>query len=341
MFDFWWLGDDAAFFNLTNNRFIGAGCVLNKYMLYGFSAVGNTFENCSCQRSTATMLGLATPYDVVAEFRDNVVRNCSSYTVFYFRSDDSTMATMINNTFENNVAVNERTTAFVNSRRVVLRNNRFNNPDNRIEMTLYGDIANRFIDAAYNWWGSADDTFVRSRVMDRLHSPFFMRAQYHPYCLDQACTAYSANTTSWEFFINANAVGGLLSTNATVPPGDYTCFGFDIPAGLRLELSAGVTCRFAITSTFRVNGQLSMPGTPSQPIVLTSMQSPPSPGDWGVVYFATAQLNTSTMSNVQMEYGGYDRYATSRRRHLFFFFFQLISLLLFPHSSRFHVGIRP
>jgi hypothetical protein len=162
-----------------------------------------------------------------------------------------------------------------------------------------------------NWWGSNDDTTVRASILDSLHSPNFMRTQYHPYCLDASCSSLSAeNTSSWQFFQNGSVIGGYLTQNVTIAAGNYTCFGFNVLTGYRLEFQAGVTCRFMFMSTLIVNGGvLSMLGTAAQPIVLTSAQALPAPGDWGTVWIRTTQpLNGSAMSYVQMSYGGLDRY---------------------------------
>jgi hypothetical protein len=218
----------------------------------------------------------------------------------------------------------ERATVFLYTRRpVLLSGNRFTNDLNRAELIVsdYYYYYDYTINATGNWFGSADDAFVRSRVIDYGRSQRFMKVQYHPYCIDASCTTLSsANVNnSYDFVQSGSFLGGQLTSNVTVAAGNYTCGGFGIRAGYRLELQAGVTCRFLPMAVAEVYGTLSLPGTAAQPIVLTSAQIVPAPGDWGTVWFRAQQtINASRISNVQMSFGGYERYIGSSIGNLMF-----------------------
>lgn len=74
-----------------------------------------------------------------------------------------------------------------------------------------------------------------------------------------------------------------------------------VAAGATLTIDPGVVVRMPRRAGLYVRGALSAVGTPDSPIVFTSMQTLPLPGDWGGIYFDRA---SGTLSHVTLGYGG-------------------------------------
>lgn len=95
-----------------------------------------------------------------------------------------------------------------------------------------------------------------------------------------------------------------------------------VPAGLRLTISPGVEVLFQKGASLIIEGEIVALGSAAEPIVFTSADSTPSPGDWGNIRFVTADttlsydeagkyLKGSRLNYCIIEYGGKPAQGTS------------------------------
>jgi len=82
--------------------------------------------------------------------------------------------------------------------------------------------------------------------------------------------------------------------------------GGTLNAQVTLSIEAGVVLRMARGATFHVQGTLLAQGTATAPIIVTSNEPSPQPGDWGYVALDGTGASASRLSYVQMFYGQYD-----------------------------------
>jgi len=87
--------------------------------------------------------------------------------------------------------------------------------------------------------------------------------------------------------------------------------------GVTLIIEPGVTVKFDSHKKLQVNGELIARGTGSSPIIFTSNQPAPAPGDWGNIEFTSTAITTtmdadgsyiggSILRYCVVEYAGYD-----------------------------------
>jgi len=101
-------------------------------------------------------------------------------------------------------------------------------------------------------------------------------------------------------------VSGLITTDTVwdlagspyIVVGDVT-----VEPDVTLIIAPGVQVRFAGVYALTVRGTLTAEGTADQPILFTSNQSSPAPGDWGVIDLRSDSIYNA-MRYVTLEYGG-------------------------------------
>ncbi|MBC8505865.1 MAG: hypothetical protein ISR58_14950 [Anaerolineales bacterium] len=113
-------------------------------------------------------------------------------------------------------------------------------------------------------------------------------------------------------------VGGPITTDTvwTVSNSPYIVVAsVEVWEGVKLTVEPGVIVKFNSGTKLQVNGELIVQGTDSTPIVFTSNQDSPAPGDWGNIEFTSTAITTtidsgnnyvggSIMSHCVVEYGG-------------------------------------
>jgi hypothetical protein len=77
-----------------------------------------------------------------------------------------------------------------------------------------------------------------------------------------------------------------------------------VPAGTTLTIAPGTVLEMDPNASVSVEGTLVARGTASAPIVFTSSQAQPKPGDWGGIVFWNAGSRLSVLDYVQVFYGG-------------------------------------
>ncbi|MDP3901056.1 MAG: lamin tail domain-containing protein [bacterium] len=102
-------------------------------------------------------------------------------------------------------------------------------------------------------------------------------------------------------------IGGAVTQQTTlfknVLPYVIGLNGITINAATSLTIQDGVVLKMKPGSSLDVNGALLSQGTSVNPIIITSLQATPSPGNWKWIRF-NSQSAGSTLSNTLVEYGG-------------------------------------
>lgn len=115
--------------------------------------------------------------------------------------------------------------------------------------------------------------------------------------------------------LEKNAIGYYFNKWITIPKGasltleagavaDYVSgIGFD---GGKLVLKSGSRLKMAKGSSIRVNngGLLISSGTKKSPVLITSAEKSPNPGDWGGICFYSASSASCSLVSTIVEYGG-------------------------------------
>ena len=97
---------------------------------------------------------------------------------------------------------------------------------------------------------------------------------------------------------------GAASTT-TWSGGPYLIQGnVDVPVGTTLTIAPGTVLEMDPNASLTVEGTLLARGTASAPIVFTSSQAQPRPGDWGGIVFNGTGSRLSVLDYVQVFYGG-------------------------------------
>ena len=84
-------------------------------------------------------------------------------------------------------------------------------------------------------------------------------------------------------------IGGTLLTNTTLTPqASPYCVtsSLEVPRFFVLVIQPGVRLAFYPGTSLQVDGELVARGIPTQPIIFTSAQASPAPGDWNGIYFS-------------------------------------------------------
>ena len=114
------------------------------------------------------------------------------------------------------------------------------------------------------------------------------------------------------------AVGGVINEDTTwtkVNSPYIVTNNVLVSSGVTLTIDPGVTVKFNSAKGLQIEGQLIAQGTESEPIVFTSNQPSPAPGDWVNILFTDTSvdatydgsgnyINGSIMRYCTMEYGG-------------------------------------
>lgn len=118
--------------------------------------------------------------------------------------------------------------------------------------------------------------------------------------------AFAANAQTY--------VSGFISSNTSweLTGSPYIVTGnVLLDSGYVLTVSPGVVVKFDSGKSIQIEGTLEAVGTESEPVIFTSNQSVPAPGDWGFILFNDKStdynytLNTgSIMENCIVEYAG-------------------------------------
>jgi hypothetical protein len=91
-------------------------------------------------------------------------------------------------------------------------------------------------------------------------------------------------------------VGGPIVSDTTwdVAHSPYVAVNsVEVLEGVTLTVEPGVTVRFRSGAGVQVNGELIALGTEGQPIIFTSAETTPGPGDWGNIEFTTTAITTT------------------------------------------------
>jgi hypothetical protein len=113
----------------------------------------------------------------------------------------------------------------------------------------------------------------------------------------------SANPTPVDC-ANAEPLPDSITEDLSVGPGCVRIDRTIVSGGAKLTIAAGSTVQFAPAGYLDIeSAALSAVGTAAQPIVFTSDQGAPSPGDWQCVYLDGASSDVS-IEHAFFEYGG-------------------------------------
>ena len=103
---------------------------------------------------------------------------------------------------------------------------------------------------------------------------------------------------------NAETLPDSITEDLSVGPGCVRIDRTTVSLGAKLTIAAGSTVQFAPAGYLDFESSaLSAVGTAAQPIVFTSAQSAPSPGDWQCIYLEGASSDVS-IEHAVFEYGG-------------------------------------
>jgi parallel beta-helix repeat protein len=174
---------------------------------------------------------------------------------------------------------------------VVTHNVLASNTKENLYATSYYNARLVSVTATNNWWGTTDVPTIVSKIYDnidaRTSAPF---ANFVPF-LDGP---QGAATTGTVLDVTAPGVPTLAAdavydvlNSLTVPVGE-TLF---VPAGAKLRF-------YGIDTELRVNGQLQVQGTSTQPVTLTSGLLSPSKGVWAGVVLAPGTSGSVIQSAV-------------------------------------------
>lgn len=95
-------------------------------------------------------------------------------------------------------------------------------------------------------------------------------------------------------------VGGPIISNTTwglVHSPYIVVASIEVWEGVTLTVEPGVTVKFDSKKKMQVNGSLIARGTETQPIIFTSNQPNPKPGDWGNIEFTKTAVTTTVDAN--------------------------------------------
>ncbi len=102
------------------------------------------------------------------------------------------------------------------------------------------------------------------------------------------------------------AAGGVIAADAIVRAGCVVTIGerYLVTKGATLTIEPGAKLSFKKGASLAVqDGALVAKGTTTEPVVFTSAEAAPSPGDWGGIVFAATQ-KPSTLEHVVVEWAG-------------------------------------
>lgn len=91
-------------------------------------------------------------------------------------------------------------------------------------------------------------------------------------------------------------VGGLISVDTIwmASNSPYIVTGNTlVNSGVRLTIEPGVTVKFTTGTALQINGKLIAQGTGSNPIVFTSSQLHPAPGNWAYILFSDSSVDAT------------------------------------------------
>ncbi len=136
------------------------------------------------------------------------------------------------------------------------------------------------VNAHNNWWGSADPATIAAGIYDRtdvsnLNAPYVSIVPF----LDASVIAGGTP-------VSGNFLAGALTTPTTLTAGaTYDVVGsYLVASGGSLTIPAGTTLRFVDGAEINTKGALSIQGTATSPVVLTSRSASPTRGIWkGIV----------------------------------------------------------
>ena len=147
---------------------------------------------------------------------------------------------------------------------------------------------------------SAAQKSIRISGIDRTKDHYFAVVAYNR--IGQFDS--SVSTVLWQ-----DPYSGTIDYDLTIGTGGETTAAYDIyhdmtvSGGAELTLDPGVTLRFRNgTGLFVEQGTLTALGTAFRPIVLTSVNAAPQPGDWSGLYLG-AGADASDLAHVWIEYG--------------------------------------
>jgi parallel beta-helix repeat protein len=160
----------------------------------------------------------------------------------------------------------------------------------------YYQPALAIVDARGNWWGTADATAIASMVYDYADNPG---------------SSAVVNYGNWLGAQDGSPVGGRFVHGQLA--GNIVWQTDDSPIGIigpvlvssnaTLTIQPGVEVAFYGNFALQVDGSLQALGTASQPILFTSADPFPLPGDWqGLIFTASSSNSVCVVSNSVFEY---------------------------------------
>jgi len=90
------------------------------------------------------------------------------------------------------------------------------------------------------------------------------------------------------------SVGGQITSNTTWTKANspyIVTSSVLVNQGVTLTIEPGVTVKFDSAKALQVEGELIARGTEAEPIVFTSNQPSPAPGDWGNILFTDTSVD--------------------------------------------------
>lgn len=154
----------------------------------------------------------------------------------------------------------------------------YNNSSYNYYSKGFYDATNTTLDASNNWWGTdqASDIF-NGIYTNYLYGP--AKITFTPF-LD----APNGDLVTGNYLYGSLANGTILDDTAP-----YEVFGYlIIPVGATVTIDAGAVLRFAPGSSLQVRGALLVTGSPTNPVLFTSINMPVVKGSWiGLSLFDT------------------------------------------------------
>ena len=178
-----------------------------------------------------------------------------------------------NNTFEGNIGVVQTKLYYRSTTHACLvigegnfsiERNVFDNPLYLYDLAVTVKDHERVFKAAENWWGAADECFVKKRIFDFQKRVQLAYVEYYPYLMSPSLTVLNiSHSARPSCFLNESRVGGTLSHQVTLVKDKSPYHVNDdviiLPNG-SLTIEESVSLEFAPKVAFVVQGRVIVKG---------------------------------------------------------------------------------
>ena len=191
-------------------------------------------------------------------------------------------ATVINNTFEENVATTQsnfqtfyqRTTVHavivLKEGSFMLRENIFENPGFTFQISSLRHDHQRAIDAKFNWWGTADECEIIDKIFDFRHGFQLSPVHFFPYFISyNRSRVINSNISRPSCFLRNRTIGGILDRSLVLSSEALTYEVRDdiiIFTNGTLIIPKNITLQFPPRSAMVVQGTLVVNGTENEKV---------------------------------------------------------------------------